>query len=329
MHTGDKAVLSDAKKRVYDDVSALIASPENPTPLVRLNHIDTGSLTVYLKLEWYNPFGSLKDRIARKMLEEARKAGARSLVEASSGNTGLAVAALANLAGLPVEIAVPARAPEEKKLLLRLLGATLWEAADDLCPLYPYEGARGLARAISLDSKREGKVAYLNQYENELNVLAHYETTGPEVWQQTDGLVDYVVAGLGTTGSLSGNDRYLKERKPGVTVVGVEPSEPEHNLPGLKNISKLDSQYVPTILDRKVIDDIIPVTDDEAYQLTIALAEKEALLVGPSTGAVLAGVLRHAERGAEGVAVGISADNAFKYISFIRKYVQDRGRPQV
>lgn len=329
MSTGGKTLSADAEKRIYDDISGLIASPENPTPLVRLNHIDTGGLTVYLKLEWYNPFGSLKDRIARKMVEEARRAGAESLVEASSGNTGLAVAALANLAGMPVEIAVPERAPEEKKLLLRLLGATLWEAADDLCPLYPFEGARGLARAIGLDPERAGKVAYLNQYENQLNVTAHYETTGPEIWQQTAGAVDYFFAGLGTTGTLSGAGRYLKEQKPAVTVVGVEPGESEHHLPGLKNISKLDDQYVPTILDRSVIDDVVAVTDEEAYQLTIALAEREGLLVGPSTGAVLAGVLRHAERGAEGLGVVISADNAFKYISFLRDYVQDRGRPEV
>ena len=314
--------------RVYESIVDLIASPDNPTPMVKISEKvnPNGGLGIYLKLERYNPFGSIKDRIALSMLRGIKINEGQVLAEPSSGNTGIALAALANAKGIPIEIAVPERIPEEKKTLLRLLGVrTLWEADDSLCPLFPNEGARGLVNAM-LKSKGGEKYISPNQYENELNVRAHYETTGPEIWQQTGGRVDYFFAGFGTCGTLTGVGRYLKEKKTSVRIVGVEPAAADHNLPGMKRVSDLREDLVPGILDRSVIDDIVPVSDDDAYQTGILLARREGILVGPTTGAIVYAALQYARR-YEGVAVAISPDDAFKYMSFYAPYVKDQGKP--
>jgi len=186
------------KLRVYSDITQLIASPENPTPLVKLNRINPGKgFQIYLKLERYNPFGSVKDRIVYEMLK-ALEIGDRTLVEPSSGNTGIALACVANALGIPVEIAIPERIPEEKRVMLRLLGAKVSEADDALCPLFPTEGARGLVNALIKSPATKDRYISPNQYENELNVQAHYRTTGPEIWQQTQGKINYFFAGYGT-----------------------------------------------------------------------------------------------------------------------------------
>jgi cysteine synthase A/cysteine synthase B len=315
-------------KRVYESIVDLIASPENPTPMVKINERvnPNKDFRIYLKLERYNPFGSIKDRIALSMLRGIKIKEGQSLAEPSSGNTGIALAALANAEGIPIEIAVPQRIPEEKKTILRLLGVrTLWEADDALCPLFPNEGARGLVNAM-LKSKGGENYVSPNQYENELNVRAHYETTGPEIWQQTGEQVDYFFAGFGTCGTLTGVGKYLKERKASVRIVAVEPAENDHNLPGMKRISDLREDLVPKILDRLVIDDIVAVTDDDAYQTGIRLARQEGILAGPTTGAILYAALQYAKEH-EGLAVAISPDDAFKYMSFYRPYVKDQGKP--
>jgi cysteine synthase A/cysteine synthase B len=315
-------------KRVYESIVDLIASPENPTPMVKINERvnPNKDFRIYLKLERYNPFGSIKDRIALSMLRGIKIKEGQSLAEPSSGNTGIALAALANAEGIPIEIAVPQRIPEEKKTILRLLGVrTLWEADDALCPLFPNEGARGLVNAM-LKSKGGENYVSPNQYENELNVRAHYETTGPEIWQQTGEQVDYFFAGFGTCGTLTGVGKYLKERKASVRIVAVEPAETDHNLPGMKRISDLREDLVPKILDRSVIDDIVAVTDDDAYQTGIRLARQEGILAGPTTGAILYAALQYAKEH-EGLAVAISPDDAFKYMSFYRPYVKDQGKP--
>lgn len=317
-----------APSRVYESIVDLIASPDNPTPMVKVSEkVNPNSrLKIYLKLERYNPFGSIKDRIALSMLKGLNMYEGQSLAEPSSGNTGIALAAIANAKGIPIEIAVPQRIPEEKKTILRLLGVrTLWEADDALCPLFPNEGARGLVNAM-LKSKGGEKYVSPNQYENELNVQAHYETTGPEIWQQTGGQVDYFFAGFGTCGTLTGVGRYLKERKSSVKIVAIEPASTDHNLPGMKRISDLREDLVPRILDRSVIDDVVPVTDDEAYQTGIRLARREGILVGPTTGAILYAALQYAKQ-YEGLAVAISPDDAFKYISSYGPYVKDHGKP--
>ncbi len=269
----------DHKLRVYSDITQLIASPENPTPMVRLNRIDPfPDFPIYLKLERYNPFGSVKDRIAYAMLK-GLEIGDKTLVEPSSGNTGIALACIANALGVPVEIAIPERVPEEKKAMLKVLGVKLWEADDALCPRFPSEGARGLVDALVTSLATRSKYISPNQYENELNVIAHYRTTGPEIWKQTRGKIDYFFAGFGTCGTISGVGRYLKEQNPRVEIVGVEPASADHRLVGMKRITGLDEKLVPTILDKTVIDDIVEVADEDAYATAIALARKDGILV--------------------------------------------------
>lgn len=314
--------------RVYESIVDLIASPENPTPMVKIGEkINPGKdFPIYLKLERYNPFGSIKDRIALSMLKGVEVKEGQVLVEPSSGNTGIALAALANAKGIPIEIAVPERIPEEKKILLKLLGVkALWEADDALCPLFPNEGARGLVSAM-LRSKDGEKYVNPNQYENQLNVRAHYETTGPEIWNQTQKKIEYFFAGFGTCGTITGVGKYLKEKNPSIKVIGVEPAKAEHKLPGMKRISDLEEYLVPKILDKSVIDDTVTIDDDDAYETGIQLARKEGILVGPTTGAILHAALQYAKKH-KGLAVVISPDDAFKYISFYAPYVKEDSKP--
>ena len=312
--------------RVYDSIADLVPNPDDPTPLVRVSNAFNPhpDFVLYLKLEGANPFGSIKDRTALSMLRGAEIGPGQSLIEASSGNTGLALAALANAMGIPVEVAVPEGTPEEKKTLLRLLGVKLWESPDDLCPLYPNEGARGLVQGIVGSPRYDGVYVNPNQYESELNVEAHYTTTGPEIWQQTEGGIDYFFAGFGTCGTITGVGRYLKEQRPGVQVIGVEPASRDHRLPGMKKISDLPSELVPKILDRSVLDGTLETEDDRAYEAAVRLARTDGILVGPTTGAVLAAALDFAE-GHSGTAVVISPDSALKYVSFYAEYLVRQG----
>jgi cysteine synthase A/cysteine synthase B len=315
----------DHKLRVYSDITQLIASPEDPTPLVRLNRINPNKdFPIYLKLERYNPFGSVKDRIVIEMLR-ALKIGDRTVVEPSSGNTGIALACVANALGIPIEIAVPEKIPEEKKVMLRFLGAKLMEADDALCPLFPTEGARGIVNALIKSPATKDSYISPNQYENELNVQAHYKTTGPEIWKQTQGKIDYFFAGFGTCGTITGVGRYLKEQNPTIKIVGVEPSSPNHKLPGMKRITGLDEEFIPKILDRSVIDETVEVTDENAYRTAIELARKDGIPVGPTTGAMLHVALHYAKLN-RGLAVVISPDDAFKYASFYQDILEKESK---
>ena len=310
----------DHQLRVYSDITQLVASPENPTPIVRLNRVNPNKdFPIYLKLERYNPFGSVKDRIALAMLK-GLEVGDRTIVEPSSGNTGIAIAAIANAWGIPVEIAVPEKVPEEKKVMLRLLGVTLQEADDSLCPLFPTEGARGLVNALVKSPATKDKYVSPNQYENELNVQAHYGGTGPEIWRQAKGEITHFFAGFGTCGTITGVGRYLKEQNPKIKIIGVEPYYLNHQLPGMKRITGLAEEFIPKILDRSVIDETVAVTDEDAYAAAIALAQKDGIPVGPTTGAILSAALKIAVSG-KGLAVAISPDDAFKYSSFYRTFL--------
>ncbi len=315
----------DHRRKVYGDITQLIASPENPTPLVRLNTVSLSpDFCLYLKMERYNPFGSVKDRIAYRMLA-ALDRGDRTVAEPSSGNTGIALTCVANALGIPIEIVVPEKIPEEKKVMLRFLGARVTEADDALCPLYPGEGARGVVNAlIKSPATRDGYVSP-NQYENKLNVEAHYHTTGPEIWQQTRGKITHFFAGFGTCGTISGVGRYLKERNPDIKIIGVEPASAEHKLPGMKRISGLAEEYVPSILDKSVIDETVAVSDRDAYRAALDLARKEGIPVGPTTGAILAAAAACGAT-ARGLAVAISPDDAFKYASFYRDILESGPR---
>jgi cysteine synthase/TusA-related sulfurtransferase len=241
----------------------------------------------------------------------------QTLVEPSSGNTGIALTCVANSLGIPIEIAVPEGIPEEKKVMLKFLGAKLTEADDALCPLFPTEGARGLVNALVKSPATRDDYVSPNQYENELNVQAHYETTGPEIWRQTEGKIDYFFAGFGTCGTITGVGRYLKKQNPAIKIIAVEPSSPNHKLPGMKRITGLDEEFIPKILDRSVIDETKEVADENAYRTAMALARKDGIPVGPTTGAILYVALQYAES-KRGLAVVISPDDAFKYASFFK-----------
>lgn len=312
----------DHRLRVYSDIIQLIASVDNPTPMVRVNRLNPStSFEIYLKLERYNPFGSIKDRIALQMLRGLVDRGDKTIVEPSSGNTGVALTGLANAMDIPVQIAIPSGIPEEKKLLLRFLGAEVLEADDALCPLFPSEGARGLVNALVKSPATKDRFVSLNQYENHLNVEAHYRTTGPEIWRQTQGRIDYFFAGFGTCGTISGVGRFLKEQNPNIRVIGVEPAVVNHKLPGLKKVSSLTPEYTPKILDRSVVDEVVEVADDTAFRTATELARRDGILVGPTTGAVLAAAL-HYGKTRHGLAIVISPDDAFKYLSLYKDFLK-------
>jgi S-sulfo-L-cysteine synthase (O-acetyl-L-serine-dependent) len=320
----ETALGTDTDVRRFGDIRDLLPNVDNPTPLVRLNHVAPNT---YLKLEWMNPFGSVKDRAAAYLLAGLFERGeleGRDLVEASSGNTAIALAALAALAGKRLTVTIPDGVPEEKKVMLRMLGAEVWETPDDLCPIdHPKDGAIALARSLAA-SEGGSRYAMANQYENEDNVRAHYETTGPEIWRQTEGRVRFFVAGLGTTGTITGTGRYLKEMDPSIRVIAIEP-EAGHRLPGLKSFSEARE---PGILDWGVIDDVIKVDDDSAYGMTKRLHREEGLIVGPSTGAVVS-VLSGLADVDHQVAVGISPDSGSKYSSYFTDILGDDGLPQI
>jgi len=310
--------------QIFDSIADLIPSPENPTPMLRLGerfnpHADFEML---LKLEGMNPFGSIKDRTAHFMLNGLDLKEGQSLVEPSAGNTGIALAALANAKNIPIAIVVPDGVPEEKKALLRFLGAELIEVEDEMCPLFPSEGARGVAKSMVESPAYEGKYVSPNQYESALNVAAHYHTTGPEIWRQTGGRLDYFFASIGTGGTISGAGRYLKKMNPAIKIIGVEPTSRHHNLSGIKRISGLPDEHFPSILDRELLDDLISVSDEEAFKAGIRVARTEGAMVSPTTGAVLHAAV---EMGAtnNGRAVLIATDSAAKYVSDYAAYLDD------
>ena len=321
-----KTLTTDLLRRRFDDVRELIASRANPTPMVRArNVIPPGPFELYLKLEWFNPFGSIKDRTAHYLLKGLTERGAldgKELVEPTSGNTGIALAALATLMGKKLTVTIPDGVPDEKKALIRMLGADVWPTPDDLCPVaHPKDGAIALAHSF-VDSAGGERYVMPNQYESPDNVRAHYETTGPEIWEQTEGKVRTFLAGYGTCGTLTGVARFLKEQSPDVQIIAVEPQK-GHRLPGLKNFQESKQ---PAILDPKLIDRVVTVPDEPAYAMTKRLFREEGLIVGPSTGAIVHAAAEVGRDG-EGIAVAISPDSGFKYASWFIDILGDEGNP--
>lgn len=326
MEVAGLKIRTNQRKRVYESIADLIGNIDNPTPIVMLNeranpHPD---FNLGIKLERHNVFGSIKDRVALKMIQNSHILNHQTILEASSGNTALALAALGNAMGLPVEIAIPERAPSDKKDILKILGVSeLWEADDQLCPLYPNEGARGLAKGLAESPAYDGKYVYLNQYENALNVQAHYESTGPEIWNQLDGNIDVFFAGFGTGATISGVGKFLKEKNPNIKIIGVEPTTADHAISGLKRISDLAHEYIPEILDMSLVDDVIEVSDDDAFQTGIMLARQAGLLVGPSSGAIIWAALEYGKTHS-GIGVAISPDDAFKYTRLYTEFLDKK-----
>ncbi|MEN8239334.1 MAG: cysteine synthase family protein [Actinomycetota bacterium] len=315
---------TDRALRRFEDIRDLLPDVDNPTPLVRLRN-SVSADNVYLKLEWLNPFGSIKDRAASYLIEGLLDSGAldgREIVEASSGNTAIALAAIGAISGSKVTITIPDGVPEETKTTLRMLGAEVWETPDELCPVdHPKDGAIALARSLAAS---EGGTRYVmaDQYENPDNVRAHYETTGPEIWNQTEGEIAAFFAGFGTCGTLTGVGRYLKQRNPDVQIIAIEPLK-GHRLAGLKSFAEANE---PGNLDRSVIDDVVTVTDDAAYAMTLRLHRNDGLLVGPSTGAIAHAIDEYGNF-ADGVVVGVSPDASAKYTTYFTEMLGTQGVP--
>ncbi|MFT4296364.1 MAG: cysteine synthase A [Micropruina sp.] len=278
--------------QIYDDVTTLVGR----TPLVRLNRIfgDTKA-TVLAKLEFYNPANSVKDRIGVAMIDAAEASGqlkpGGTIVEATSGNTGIALAMVGAARGYRVVLTMPETMSKERRALLRAFGAEL--------VLTPgAEGMRGaVARAEAIGAE-EGAVL-VRQFANPANVEIHRKTTAEEIWNDTDGTVDYVVAGIGTGGTISGVGQVLKERKPEVTIVAVEPKESpilSGGQPGPHKIQGIGANFIPEILDRSIIDEILPQNAETAVEFARLAAAKEGLLVGISSGAALAAAAELAAR---------------------------------
>ncbi|TEB07778.1 Cysteine synthase B [Pelotomaculum schinkii] len=280
------------------------------TPLVELKSLTNGSKVKILgKLEGCNPGGSIKDRTAYYLIKKAEESGeltkGKIILEPTSGNTGIALAMIGAAKGYKVTLVVPGCVSVERSRILEAFGA-------DVIITPAEEGTDGSIRKAHQVIKEEPDKYYMpNQFVNENNSLAHYETLGPEVYAQTNGEIDVFVAGMGTTGTLMGASRYLKEKKPGVKVVGIEPTV-GHAIQGLKNMQEA---IVPEIYNPGMLDEIITIEDDEAYETARLLATKEGIFVGMSSGAAVAGALKIAERMSTGVIVAILPDRGDRYLS--------------
>ena len=283
------------------------------TPLVRLTRVAEylpPTVALYVKLEGLNPGGSVKDRTALSIVQEALLTGAlapgKALLDATSGNTGIAYAMLGAALGFPVRLMLPADASPERVQILRAYGAQL--TLSD--PATGTDGARQLARDLA-DAEPD-RYFHADQYNNPANPLAHYTTTGPEVWRQTGGRATHFVAGLGTGGTMMGVGSYLRERKSAVQLVGVQPESPQNGIEGLKHLATAE---IPGIYDPDLADRIIEVSTEEAQMMTRRLARVEGLFVGISAGAAVVGALRVARELARGVVVALLPDGGFKYAS--------------
>ena len=280
------------------------------TPLVELMNVSTKpDVHVLCKLEGCNPGGSVKDRPALSMIARAEERGdlapGKAILEPTSGNTGIAIAMIGAAKGYRVRLCMPECASAERVQILQGLGAEL-----SLTPAR--EGIDGAIHEAHRLREREPELYYMpNQYENPDNILAHVETTGPEIFEQTAGEVDYFVAGMGTTGTLMGTGRYLKSVKPGVRIVGVEPVM-GHAIQGLKNMTE---SMVPGIFAAAELDDRRLVDDDEAFDATRRLARTEGLFVGSSSGAAVAVALRIAGEIDAGTIVALLPDRGDRYLS--------------
>ena len=278
------------------------------TPLVRLQRMpgDTSNL-ILAKLEGNNPAGSVKDRPAISMIQQAESRGeikpGDTLIEATSGNTGIALAMAAAIKGYRMVLIMPANMSEERRASMRAFGAEIIAVSQE----EGMEGARDLAERM----QAQGKGTVLDQFANEDNPLSHYRTTGPEIWQQTHGRVTHFVASMGTTGTIMGVSRYLKERNPDVCIVGLQPSEGAA-IPGIR---RWPEAYLPKIFDASAVDQVLDIGQEEAETTMRALAKKEGIFCGVSSGGSIAAALRLSEQVENAVIVAIICDRGDRYLS--------------
>ncbi len=282
------------------------------TPLIRLERVTShlpGSIEVFGKAEWHNPSGSVKDRAAAEILRQALEAGSlsngRTLLDSSSGNMGIAYATLGAAPGVRIRLVVPGNINPTRMQLLRALGVEL--IISD--PLQGSDGARQLAAEMA--ASQPERYFYADQYSNPANWLAHYRTTGPEITRDTEGRLTHFVAGLGTTGTLMGAGRWIKEQIPNASIVGFQPNSPLNGLEGLKH---LPTSRVPEIFDPSLPDEILEIPTEQAYAMARRLAREEGLLVGVSAAAAAVAALAVAERLEAGTVVAVFPDSGLKYL---------------
>ena len=281
--------------KIYTSADQLIGK----TPLLELTHIEKAyglKAKLLAKLEYFNPAGSVKDRVAKAMIDDAEKAGKLTpdsvIIEPTSGNTGIGLAAVAAARGYRIIIVMPETMSEERRRLIKAYGAELVLT----------EGAKGMKGAIAKADELAKEIpnSFIpGQFVNPSNPKAHYETTGPEIFEDTDGDVDYFVAGVGTGGTITGVGKYLKEKKPDVKVVAVEPQTSavlSTGIAGAHKIQGIGAGFVPEILDTKIYDEIIPVSNEDAFATGKLIGKSEGVLVGISAGAAVYAAVELAKR---------------------------------
>lgn len=282
------------------------------TPLIRLTQFEreTPGVELYAKAEWHNPGGSVKDRAAARMILEGEKSGrlrpGLTIVDATSGNTGIAYSMIGAAKGYKVKLFLPENASPERKLILRAFGA-------ELVLTSPLEGTDGAIRAVrELVAQHPDEYFYPDQYSNQWNWRAHFETTGPEIIEQTGGRITHFVAGLGTSGTFMGTSRALQAFNPAVKVLSFQPDSPFHGLEGLKH---METAMVPAIYDAGLADGDLRVGTEDAHRCVRRLAREAGLMVGISAGAALAATLQLAHTLTSGVVVTVFPDGAEKYLT--------------
>lgn len=287
--------------RIYDDATQLIGR----TPLVRINRLAEGvGATIAAKLEFYNPASSVKDRIGVSIVDAAEASGelppGGTIVEATSGNTGIALAMIARVFGLPIELVMPSNSTRERTLTMQAFGAkvTLLDSIE-ACRDYAEEKGR-----------RSGYYV-LNQFANPDNYRAHYQTTGPEIWRDTAGGITHFVSAMGTTGTIMGNSMFLKEQNPAIQIVGCQPTEGS-SIPGIR---RWPTEYLPRIYDAQRVDRVMDVSQADATAAAKQLAREEGIFVGMSSGGAMACAVRLAAELDSGIVVFIACDRGDRYLS--------------
>jgi cysteine synthase B len=297
---------------VTPSIGASILDLIGRTPLIRLRQIEKAcpGVEIYAKAEWQNPGGSVKDRAAARMIAEGEQSGAltagKIILDATSGNTGIAYAMIGAAKGYKVKLCVPENASHERKLILRAFGADLVMTS----PLESTDGAIREARRLYAESP--GTYFYPDQYSNDGNWRAHYDTTGPEIIEQTAGTLTHFVAGLGTSGTFVGTARRLRQFSPAIKLISFQPATAFHGLEGLKH---MESAMVPAIYDPNIADADLRVESEDAFEMVRRLAREEGVMAGISSGAAIAAVLQVAKGLKSGVIVTVCPDGAEKYLT--------------
>jgi len=290
----------------YPTIESLIGN----TPLVKLQRlVGTTSNTILVKLEGDNPAGSVKDRAAYSMISEAEARGdikpGDTLIEATSGNTGIALAMVSAMRGYKMILIMPDSMSAERRASMKAYGA-------DLILVSKEDGGMEGARDLGIKMHKEGKGVLLNQFANSDNPLAHYKTTGPEIWRDTHGEITHFVSAMGTTGTITGTGRFLKEKSSSVQVVGVQPRTNDEDIPGIRRWS---AEYLPEIFDASVVDKEIDITQEESESTMHRLAKEEGIFCGVSSGGAVAAALKLSEEVSNATIVTIICDRGDRYIS--------------